>query len=113
MYGLAGRRRQLFGATFETQTFFRRRWRTQVFLFDDNEKDYDTTTLTRRVRGVTFQQTKREVQAEEDRADRKANRRKVHGTAEQIRVVLRAVSSISAPFVARAELMSIEVRASV
>ncbi len=59
VYGLAGKRRQLFGATFESQTFFGRRWRTQVFLFDDNEQDYETTGITRRVRGLAFQQTKR------------------------------------------------------
>jgi outer membrane protein assembly factor BamA len=59
VYGLAGKRRQLFGATFEAQTFFGRRWRMQVFLFDDNERDFETTGLTRRIRSVAFQQTKR------------------------------------------------------
>ncbi len=59
VYGLAGKRRQLFGGTFEAQTFFGRRWRTQVFLYDDNEKDYDTSSITRRIRSAAFQQTKR------------------------------------------------------
>jgi len=59
VYGLVGKNRQLFGATFEAQTFFGRRWRTQVFAFDDSDRDYDTTGLTRRIRGVAFQQTKR------------------------------------------------------
>jgi outer membrane protein assembly factor BamA len=59
VYGLAGKRRQLFGATFESQTFFGQRWRTQVFLFDDNERDFETSGITRRVRGVAFEQTKR------------------------------------------------------
>jgi outer membrane protein assembly factor BamA len=59
VYGLVGKRRQLFGSTFEAQTFFGRRWRTQVFLFDDNEKDFETTGITRRVTSIAFQQTKR------------------------------------------------------
>ena len=59
VYGLTGNLRQLLGATFESQTFFKYRWLTQVFLIDDNEKDFETTGITRRVRGVTFQQTKR------------------------------------------------------
>ncbi len=59
VYGLAGKRRQLFGATFDAQTFFGQRWRTQVFLFDDNDRDFETSGLTQRIRGVAFQQTRR------------------------------------------------------
>ncbi|MGD8896223.1 MAG: translocation/assembly module TamB domain-containing protein [Acidobacteriota bacterium] len=59
VYGLAGTRRQLFGATFEALTVFGRRWRTQVFVFDDNEKDYETSGITRRISSVAVQQTKR------------------------------------------------------
>ena len=59
LYGLAGTKRTLFGASFDAASFFGRRWRTQVFLFDDDDRDKDVAALAEHVRGVAFQQTKR------------------------------------------------------
>jgi outer membrane protein assembly factor BamA/autotransporter translocation and assembly factor TamB len=59
LYGLAGTKRTLFGASFDAATFFGRRWRTQVFLFDDEDRDLDIPQLGQHVRGVALQQTKR------------------------------------------------------
>jgi outer membrane protein assembly complex protein YaeT len=59
LYGLVGGERALLGATFDAATFFGRRWRTQVFLFDDQDRLAEIPRLLGRVRGATFQQTKR------------------------------------------------------
>ena len=59
LYGLVGGERALLGASFDAATFFGRRWRTQVFLFDDEDRVADIPRLLGHIRGTTFQQTKR------------------------------------------------------
>jgi outer membrane protein insertion porin family len=62
-YGLVGGERALLGLTFDAASFFGRRWRTQVFLVDDQDRLAQIPRLLGRVRGVTFQQTKRQQRA--------------------------------------------------
>jgi outer membrane protein assembly complex protein YaeT len=59
LYGLYGAERRLLGGRYESATFFGRRWETQVFVFDDEDRVEDIESLSERVRGITFQQTKR------------------------------------------------------
>ncbi len=58
-YGLVGGERALLGLTFEAASFFGHRWRTQVFVFDDQDLVPEIPRFLGRVRGATFQQTKR------------------------------------------------------
>jgi outer membrane protein insertion porin family len=59
VYGLVGGERAVLGSTFDAAYFFGRHWRTQVFLFDDQDRLAEIPRLLGRVRGATFQQTKR------------------------------------------------------
>ena len=59
VYALYGAERRMFGARYESATFFGRRWETQVFVFDDRDRVEDIEVLGERVQGITFQQTKR------------------------------------------------------
>ena len=59
LYGLVGGERALMGFTFDSASFLGRRWRTQVFLFDDQDRLPEIPRLLGRVRGATFQQTHR------------------------------------------------------
>jgi outer membrane protein assembly factor BamA len=59
LYGLVGGERALMGLTFDSATFLGYQWRTQVFLFDDQDRLPDISRLLGRVRGATFQQTVR------------------------------------------------------
>jgi outer membrane protein insertion porin family len=59
LYGLLGSERTLFGLSFDAASFFGRRLRTQVFLFDDDDRETEIPQLAQHIRGTTFQQTKR------------------------------------------------------
>ena len=54
-----GSERTLYGLTFDSATFFGLRWRTQVFLYDDEDLTTQIASLAQRVQGVTLQQTQR------------------------------------------------------
>jgi outer membrane protein assembly factor BamA len=58
-YTRFGGDRRLFGGSFDAASFFGHRWRTQVFLFDDESLHPDVEQLEKRITGTTFQQTKR------------------------------------------------------
>jgi outer membrane protein assembly factor BamA len=59
LYGLLGSERILYGLSFDAASFFGRRLRTQVFLFDDDDRELEIPKLAQHIRGATFQQTKR------------------------------------------------------
>jgi outer membrane protein assembly complex protein YaeT len=59
LYGLFGSERTLFGLSFDAASFFGRRLRTQVFLFDDDDREIEIPKLAQHIRGATFQQTRR------------------------------------------------------
>ena len=59
LYGLLGSERTLLGFSFDAASFFGRRLRTQVFLFDDDDRETEIPKLAQHIRGATFQQTRR------------------------------------------------------
>jgi outer membrane protein insertion porin family len=59
IYGRVGGDRRLVGGSFDAASFFGRRWRTQLFVFDDESLHPDIPQLDKRIRGITFQQTQR------------------------------------------------------
>jgi outer membrane protein insertion porin family len=59
VYGLVGSERTTYGLSFDAATFFGRRWRTQAFLYNDEDPEEELPGYAQRIRGATFQQTRR------------------------------------------------------
>jgi outer membrane protein insertion porin family len=58
-YGIVGSERTTYGLSFDAATFFGRRWRTQVFLYSDEDPEEELPGYAQRIRGATLQQTRR------------------------------------------------------
>jgi outer membrane protein assembly complex protein YaeT len=60
IYGMLGSERTTYGVSFDAATFFGRRWRTQLFLYSDEDfKNQDLPGYAQWIRGTAFQQTQR------------------------------------------------------